>query len=342
MLVAGIDPGSSEWRISFLENGKHVCSDSEVCSSPQAPVHLLERNSARLLECQLIAAPSGFGLPLTRVEELNEQKLFEVTLQPPSAPSLLGLRKALNWIREQNLPAVILPGVKHLPTVPAHRKLGRIDIGTADKVAATAFALAKLWERNGVLDHSFLLAEVGSHYTAFVVVEEGEIVDGVGGANVQFGWQAAGCLDSELAVLVKPKKRDLLRLGAVAYGANWHSPHSATEAFLEGIIRTAAGLLAVHDTIDLIICSGLLGRRPEVLTALTTAAAPYGASVTTPPSPPPSASEASLGAAILADGLCNGVHAPVVETLRIAEARGSVFDYFPHWVLERIRLNISI
>ena len=39
------------------------------------------------------------------------------------------------------MPLVFLPGGLHLPTIPAHRKVNSVDLGTADKVGVAALAL---------------------------------------------------------------------------------------------------------------------------------------------------------------------------------------------------------
>ena len=52
-----------------------------------------------------------------------------------------GLRSLARALAASGLPVVFTPGVVHLPTVPAYRKVNRIDMGTADKVCATALAV---------------------------------------------------------------------------------------------------------------------------------------------------------------------------------------------------------
>ena len=48
---------------------------------------------------------------------------------------------------------------------------------------------------------------------------------------------------------------------------------------------------------------------------------------------------ASRGAAILADGLAGGRYAPLVERLRLREARGGVLDHLRMYGAERIELG---
>ena len=48
-----------------------------------------------------------------------------------------------------SMPVLLTPGVIHFATVPAHRKVNRVDMGTADKVCAVALAIheqgSRLW-----------------------------------------------------------------------------------------------------------------------------------------------------------------------------------------------------
>jgi predicted butyrate kinase (DUF1464 family) len=59
---------------------------------------------------------------------------------PVRQPSRSGWRLA-RALGESGLPVVFIPGVVQLDTVPAHRKLNRVDMGTADKVSAAALAM---------------------------------------------------------------------------------------------------------------------------------------------------------------------------------------------------------
>ena len=101
------------------------------------------------------------------------------------------------------LPVVYTPGVIHLDTVPAHRKLNRIDLGTADKVAVTHSRSPTNPNASPApaAETSFILLELGGAFSAGVAVSDGRIVDGMGGTSGPIGWRAAGALDGEVAYL---------------------------------------------------------------------------------------------------------------------------------------------
>src|SRR5207302_8738893 len=133
----------------------------------------------------LVAGPSGYGLPLVRAEDCTERDIALMTLvrsDDLGHQGVAGFSSLLRELRASGLPVVFLPGVIHLPTVPGHRKVNRIDLGTADKLCVAALAIervANAWTREG----PFCVLELGSAFTAAVVVSEhGEIIDGVGGS----------------------------------------------------------------------------------------------------------------------------------------------------------------
>ena len=58
-------------------------------------------------------------------------------------------RDGVRAVADAGLPLVLLPGVIHLDTVPAHRKVNRIDLGTADKLCAAALGIVDQASRLG-------------------------------------------------------------------------------------------------------------------------------------------------------------------------------------------------
>src|SRR5262249_27715485 len=139
------------------------------------------------------------------------------------------------------LPAVFLPGVIHLPTVPAHRKINRIDLGTADKLAVVALALA-LWGGDRPEGYTGCVVELGSAFTACVVIAGGQVVDGLGGTGGPIGWGSGGAWDGEVAYLLSPLGKGDLFTG----GASGVSDREMGSALLrESLLGAVAALHAV-------------------------------------------------------------------------------------------------
>ena len=111
-----------------------------------------------------IVGPSGFGLPLTRGADLSEEAVRLALLALPGEHSGIGgLGALMRALARSSLPVVFTPGVVHLPTVPAHRKLNRVDLGTADKVCAAALGVDDQMRRRrcDLEDTSFIPAGAG-------------------------------------------------------------------------------------------------------------------------------------------------------------------------------------
>src|SRR5256886_2076255 len=143
----------------------------------------------------LVAGPSGYGLPLTRVQDATEEDLLLAFLAAPGETGGIGgLRGLVRALARSALPVVLTPGVVHLPTVPPHRKVNRVDMGTAEKVCAVALAIVDQARRLGcpLSATSFVLLELGGAFTAAVAVAGGRIVDGAGGSAGGRGVRAAG------------------------------------------------------------------------------------------------------------------------------------------------------
>ncbi len=212
MRVVGIDPGSVSWdfygyekkrnaRISFLDGS---IPSEKVKKNPIEIIKILKQN----LPIDAIAAPSGFGLPLrefSRNNPLTPKELELITLRKTDETEIMGLRKVVNLISDLPARLFILPSVKHFQTIPRHRKINIIDMGTADKVCNVFLGIQQQLAKEKISSLSsvnFILCEVGRGFSAVIAVEKGQIIDGIGGTNI-LGYNSIGKMDGELVYLSK-------------------------------------------------------------------------------------------------------------------------------------------
>jgi predicted butyrate kinase (DUF1464 family) len=341
--VAGVDPGTVSFDLCVLDDGKAVVEQVFETGS-------LSRDSAPLLDAlarhgpyALVYGPSGYGLPLVPAAEVGERELAEMVLVRPdearAEAGIGGLRSLLRSLARSGLPVVFGPGVIHLPTVPRHRKYNRIDLGTADKVCAAAYAIVDQSNRLAIppSQTAMVLLELGGAFTAALAIDHGQIVDGMGGSSGPLGVRAAGALDGELAYLLGPalRKQTLYSGGALDpggelaltdLGALWSSAEHAEgwTALIEAAAKAVRALLVSMPAPREIVVSGRLARLPELLTVL---AASLGDIAPLLALRRGRASTAAHGGALLADALAGGPHAVLAEVLGLRQASGSALDY---------------
>ncbi len=92
-------------------------------------------------------------------------------------------------------------------------------MGTADKLCAVALGIFDQSRRLN-LDYdatSFIYVELGGAFTAVIAVENGKVVDGLGGTSGPLGYLALGAMDGELAYLLGDFHKELLCSGGMAY-----------------------------------------------------------------------------------------------------------------------------
>jgi predicted butyrate kinase (DUF1464 family) len=343
--VIGIDPGTVSIDVCGLEDGRLFLDRSvptaDALADPPRLVSLLE--DAGPLD--LVAGPSGYGLPLTRARDATEDDLRLALLAAPGETGGIGgLGALVRALARSRVPVVLTPGVLHLPTVPAHRKVNRVDMGTADKVCAAALGVVDQARRLGrpLAATSFVLLELGGAFTAAVAVAGGRIVDGAGGSAGALGLRAAGALDGEVAFLAGRVSKEMLFRGGAASIAGWAEgtepverlanpgttrEQIAAEALIESTVKTAAALAqSVPEGPVEILLSGRLARVEAVSAALRRRLEPLGPTRVLDGFAT-EAKHAAQGAALLADGLAGGAHRELVELLAIREARGSVLDH---------------
>jgi predicted butyrate kinase (DUF1464 family) len=338
--VIGIDPGTISVDLCGLDDGRLFLDRSiptaEAMHEAAGLVHLLDRHAP----LDLVAGPSGYGLPLVRAADATDDDLRLACLAPEGvAGGIGGLRRLMRLLARGAAPVVFTPGVIHLPSVPAHRKVNRVDMGTADKVSAVVLALSERARATGRApeDVSFVLVELGGAFTAVVAVAGGRIVDGLGGSSGPMGLEASGALDGEVAFLAGQIGKDLLFTGgftAVA-GASFDGQAAASprerlawRAYVEGVVKAVASVAVWLPGSPDIVLSGRVARSPRMRAAVTGGLAAAGFTSIHPLEGFASvAKHAAQGAALMADGLAGGASAPLVAALGLRDATGSVLDH---------------
>jgi predicted butyrate kinase (DUF1464 family) len=359
--VIGVDPGTLSFDLCGLDDDRVFLEVSiAAADAARSPGLLVERLTAAL-PLDLIAAPSGYGLPLVPVADLDETQLGQFILVRPDdrgQPEMVGgLRAMIELMRARRLPAVLLPGVIHLPTVPPHRKVNRVDMGTADKLCVAALGIRDQARRLALAasEASFILVELGGVFTAALAVDRGQVVDGIGGTSGGLGYRGLGTLDGELAYALGSVRKSALFTGGAAFvagdadlppealpGRAAEDPRAkvAWDALLEAVGKMVAALRVSVPAPREILISGRLARVSAIAEALATT---LGAET-------PvrrlggfaECKEAAQGAALIADGLAGGRHRDVVEAMRVRQARGTLLDHLYVAGAEAVRAQFGI
>jgi predicted butyrate kinase (DUF1464 family) len=333
-----------------LEDGRVFLDQSiptvEALASPSRIPAILEAHAP----IDLVAGPSGYGLPLAAARDLSDSDVRLACLAAEGEPGGIGgLRALVRALGSASMPVLLTPGVVHLATVPAHRKVNRVDMGTADKVCAVALAIRERAERRrcAVQDVSFILLELGGAFSAAIAVDGGRIVDGVGGSSGPLGMRAAGALDGEVAFLAGGITKSLVFSGGASAVAgaptataedlsSSRSPAGrvAWEAYMESAAKAVAALAVAVPQAHDVVLSGRSARSARVRDELAhrLRGVVDGVSVHALEGFATS-SQAAQGAALIADGLSGGVAKTLVERMDLRGAAGTVLDHL--FVIDR-------
>jgi predicted butyrate kinase (DUF1464 family) len=329
--VVGIDPGTVSIDVCGLVDGRLYLDRSwptaEALADAGGLLDLLTADGAP----DLVVGPSGYGLPLVPAAQASDEQLRLAFLAPPGEPGGIGgLRSLARQLGASRLPMVYTPGVIHLDTVPEHRKLNRVDLGTADKLCAAALGIHMQCQRLQCSPEevSFILVELGGGFTAGVAVERGQVVDGVGGTSGPVGWRAAGALDGEVAFLAGSISKAMLFQGGVLSFLERQPDQRAVAlaGYVEGVVKLVRQLRCSSPSANEILVSGRIAAEPAVVGRLTSELGDLG-TVRPLVGFARVAKQGAQGAALLADGLSGGRHAPLVDRLRVRQARGTVLDH---------------
>jgi len=358
--VIGIDPGTVSIDVCGLDEGRLFLDESfptrEALADPARFIAMLESHAP----LDLVAGPSGYGLPLRRARDLTDADIRLAYLSAEGhSGGIGGLRSLARALAASGLPVVFTPGVVHLPTVPAYRKVNRVDMGTADKVCSTALAVRDHATRRGcdVTAVSLILLELGGAFSAAVAVERGQIVDGLGGSSGPLGVQAIGAFDGEVAYLAGTITKELLFTGGAASVAGedttdleWlatpKTPLAKTAwyAYMEGAVKAICTLLIAAPSAREVVISGRMAAFDRVLQDLIrrlATAAPQLA-VHRLRGFARVAKQGAQGAALVANGLAGGREAALVSTMGIQRAAGTVLDHLVVMTPAKARVRLGI
>jgi predicted butyrate kinase (DUF1464 family) len=326
--VIGSDPGTSSLDLLLLENGSVVDQARLVPDELKENSELLVRRLRAWGDIDLVAAPSGYGLPLVRGAEITDDHLDQMSLVRPDQrgkdDGIVGFRAWVRAFLRSGLPVVFLPGGRHLATIPLWRKANAVDLGTADKVAVAALAL---WfdagESGCYAQSTFASVEIGTAFSAILVIDRGRLVDASAGTRGPIGLRSRGAWDGEAAYWQGPlSKDDLFRGGIAELGA------AGLDAFRESLAKHAAGLRAITP-FERIYLSGRGVEQPEIARTATEALSPLGELLSLPNLAGAWVKHAAQGSAILADALAGGRFGGLAAALELGSASGSVWDVLP-------------
>lgn len=345
--VIGIDPGTKSFDlfgVEFIKDKERIFLDKTIPSDKVAKnPEILLSEIKPFLPVKAIIGPSGYGLPLTKLENAKENEINQMLPIEENDTGGVSVNqgiKRLFWkMKEMKLPVYFTPGVIHLTTVPEYRKLNRIDMGTADKLCCVALAMKDQMEQLRIRANqtSFILLEMGYGFTASIAVKNGQVTDGLGGTSGFPGFLGTGHLDGELAIRLGKQKQGILFTGGAASLAKKQIDNIADlpkhkdvfSILIESALKDIAVLLVTNPNSKEIILSGRLCREKAICTELLKHLKKLYPNITVRllHRTAKIAKEAAEGAVILGGGMLGIKYIEIYKSLKINEAKGTMFDY---------------
>ena len=329
MRVVGIDPGTHSFDLFGMEDNKDVIIDESIKSEDilKKP-YILIRKLEALTQLNIIVGPSGYGIPLKSIEDITETDIGKMIPLDTQVAVNEGIKKLLLEMKQMKMPVRFTPGVIHLATVPSYRKWNKFDMGTADKVCCVALGVKDQSERLEIPfnETSFVYVEAGYGFTAVMAVENGKIVDGIGGTNGSLGFLGGGGMDAEIAIRLKPPltQEIVFRKGLKDFVGKDIEPRDlikfkeAVTLLGESIEKDVAAMLVSVRHPKEIIISGRLTNYDFIRNELTSRLSKY-APVAKVRKTSKIAKEAACGAYIIGEGLLGGKYRKLVENMRITD-----------------------
>ncbi|MEA2074229.1 MAG: DUF1464 family protein [Euryarchaeota archaeon] len=373
----GIDPGTKSMDVfGFDDETDEVIMDLaiprvEVTKNPAIVLDAI-REIGR--EIDVIVGPSGYGLPMVKASEAADAEINAATFITEADVArrlnIVGLRELMFLMKKSNLNVWFPPGVIHLPTVPEYRKINKIDLGTADKVFTAVSGIKDQAEKYGIeySGTSFIALEIGFGYTAAMGIENGKIVDGVGGTMGGVGYMGMGAVDGELAYAlantvtdfskmmlfdggaaaisnINPQKVSIEDFISLARQESGQHVKLAYSAMLESIIKDTYLMLSSVRKPKEILLSGRFTRIEPFVQDVTAVLQDHlqglgiEAGIRTLTRTGGEVKEAAEGAALIANGIAGGKYENLIENMELRKSSGGVFSHV--YMNEEIRAGIE-
>lgn len=351
MRALGIDPGTKSFDLCCIEDDvDKVVLDTSISSDVVAVNPSKVLNMILEANADVIVGPSGYGLEFKHISQFTPEDVALTTLDKMGdveIPVLSGLRRLLLMMKDAKLNAYSLPGVIHLPTVPLHRKMNKIDMGTADKTCVAAFAVWDQAREYGIdyAETSLICVEMGFGYNAAIAVEDGRVIDGIGGTIFPGpGYLTLSLMDGELAYLLGGfSKLRLFQGGATFIAANQvmeldefvkkvdeeEAFKVAWNAMVDGIVKAVSmAMTSFEKRPREIILTGRISRIKGLYGKLEKELGDkFNLPIRRPTSFTKAAKDVAQGSALIANGIADGKYRGLVEVMKIKEAKGTVLDY---------------
>ncbi|MFC1953094.1 DUF1464 family protein [Chloroflexota bacterium] len=340
MRILGIDPGTVSFDLCLLE-GEDIIFEDSIPSTAVAerPQEFAEKCLG--LNLDVMIAPSGMGINNRKLPELTEREMFELTLvrEGEEVPVLEGMKKFLAIVSQAGLEVFFLPSVIQMPTVPAWRKINKVDMGTADKLCIAALSVETVSRQKGVAysEVSHVVVELGGGYNAVLTIDGGRIINGIGGTLFPGpGFMNAGAMDGEIAYLLRGFEKSLLFGGGAGdltgsknllrenFTAELY-PH-AFNAFVEGVLFAVCSQQALISGKEVYL-SGRLTGYENIYIPVKTRLEELGYEVSQLPVLSEKSKAAAQGYALVGNGSYGGYYKPLVKHMMIDKAEGSVIDH---------------
>ncbi len=369
----GVDPGTKSFDLALIE-GPRVVDERSIDTSAIARDPRLLIDAIEDMGGDVVAAPSGYGVPPTWLNEVKDPHRFAVEVLLLSTDRDIdegvargdvgafvyrALALVVEAMKERNVNAVFIPSIVLLPTVPPWRKVNKIDMGTADKLAVAALGVYDQSRRLG-LDYgetSFVLVELGFGYNAVIGVEGGRVIDAEGGTTSGIGFLTSGPLDAEVVVAGREWRRVDVFHGGVVDVCRVESLDKALEkalsgdeacktvieAYLEGVVKSVARVLTSFSSRPReILLSGRYSRIDVVFEVVAERLRRFGIEVRRIGLLDGAriSKEAAQGYAIVGEGLSGGYFSKLVKHMGIDRACGTTLSWVVHPRVESAKKRV--